>query len=423
MPAMTIKFPKGLSMKKYLGFLFLLLPLFITIAFSGCSSESDSPPTVVRYAGSVPVGDFVEIQLDRTNSMVRRINYTNPSEDSGWLSFSSLTVSDPLASGFSLLNLVNLDDGGYVLFAEFPDTALVYQVFDSLDEADGWPAYVVLRETVSTSNYYEKSYNWMKFNIEPVPTTDSAMEAGFAAFDATAAEGMLYGAGYYSLDDTVTDINTGDGVKMDSFVSNPELVANTLWTDTEGDMNTALTLTGTASGTNIIDFGPDIGGGSGLAIPQSAITLAEAAGTYFVLCYENNQTTQTNTVKPLKVVISAASPHIKVFDYEDRTDTGTPVFSSDLIAIADLTAVNSPGGTVAIAEQFATASGLSGASSTAISTASECQGSFVALGTDQVINILFDPNGGFCGFSMSDNASDNIIRFGFGINDAAYANQ
>ncbi|MBN2402654.1 MAG: hypothetical protein JXN64_09655 [Spirochaetes bacterium] len=272
--------------------------------------------------------------------------------------------------------------------------------------------------------YYENAYNWMRFRIEEIPATDSDMEAGFAAFDAASNEGLLYGAGYYSAGDSISDINSSDASKVNSFMYNPELVANTMWQGAVGDMNNAVTLTGTATGTNMLDFGPDVGGGgSGLAIPQSDITLAEAAGTYFLLCYENDQTSHSNSVNPMKLVISATGQQIKIFQYSDRTDTGIPGFSDSLTAVADLTADESPGGTTAIKDQYADISGNADASSAVVRNAHYCLGSFVAQETDQVINIIFDPSGAFCGFTMFDTTGNDIIRFGFGVKDAGYVNQ
>ena len=85
---------------------------------------------MLSYAGSQPVGDFVEVQIDRDNSQVRRINYTNP-EDSGWLSYTAVASTDTQAQGFSILNRAEAGNGYYVLFAEFPNAAIVYQIFDS----------------------------------------------------------------------------------------------------------------------------------------------------------------------------------------------------------------------------------------------------------------------------------------------------
>lgn len=402
--------------------LFSFFVCIILALSSGCGDSSDDKSaTIITYAGSEPVGDFVVVQIDKTNSKVRRINYTtDPDEDTGWLPYTAVSAAD--AEGFSILYRVNVT-GGYVIFAEFPNTAVVYQMFDASDDPVGWPVYVVYRERVDKSSYYEKAYNWMKFTIDSTPA-DSEMEAGFAAFDTSAEEGLLYGAGYYSLDDSINDINDGDVAKISTFVENTELIANTMWTGTEGDMNTALTLTGTASGTNILDFGPGAGGGMGLAIPQSDVTLATAAGTYFVLVYENDKTADTSTVQPMKVVISGTSPNIEVFQYSDNTSTATPVLSNDLTAIADLTAPESPNG-IAIKTQFATASGNAAAASAVVKSAHLCEGSFVAIdaGGNYVINLMFDSQGGFCGFSMFDTTGNDIIRFGFGIKDANYVNQ
>jgi hypothetical protein len=393
----------------------------LTLIIAGCGSSDEEEASIASYGGSMPVGDFIVVQIDRSSSLVRHINYTTD-EDSGWLSYTAVSPSDDKARGFSILNRVEIDGGNYVLFAEFPNTAVVYQVFDSSDNSVDWPVYVVYREEVDKSTYYEKAYNWMKFTIDETVSDDSAMEAGFAAFDSTSAEGLLYGAGYNSEDDSINDINAADQSKVDSFTANTELVANTMWTGTVGDMNTAITLTGTASGANILDFGPDTGGGSGIAIPQSNVTLSTAAGTYFLLVYDNNKASDTVTVTPMKLVISATSPHIKVFEYTENTESGTTTFSDDLTAIENLDASESPG-TDPIKDDFSSTSGNSSASSTIVQNAHLCKGSFVAVETDQVLNIMFDSTGSFCGFTMFDTTGDDIIRFGFGIKDSGYTNQ
>ena len=93
-----------------------------------------------------------------------------------------------------------------------------------------------------------------------------------------------------------------------------------------------------------------------------------------------------------------------------------------MTAIENLSAANSPGGSIPIATQFATESGNSGAVSTSVQGAHVCSGSFVSAETDAVICIIFDPEGNFCGFTMKDSTGDDIIRFGFCIKDEDYTN-
>ncbi len=409
-------------MKKGMGIIALILIMLTCMTSCSSSDSNDDPPsnTITNYAGSDPVGDFIVIQIDKTNSKVRHINYTaDPDEDSGWLDYTKIAAAD--AEGFSNQNRVELSGGEYVIFAEFPNTAIVYQLFDASNDAVGNPVYAVLREKVDIDSYYEKAYNWMKFEIDASTATDSEMEVGFAAFDASSNEGLLYGAGYYGYDDTISDINSGDIQKVTLFEENTALIANTMWGGAVGDMDNAITLTGTQSGTNILDFGPASGGGMGLAIPQSDVSLATASGTYFLLVYEADKVGGTSSVEPMKLVISSTSPHIKVFPYNGNTETDSPVFSDDLTAVADLTAGESPGGTTPIMEQFATASGNSAAVSSVVQNAHESSGTFAATDPNYGLAIIFDPLGGFCGFTMTDNSTDTI-RFGFGIKDSLYTN-
>ncbi|MBN2041348.1 MAG: hypothetical protein JW864_15010 [Spirochaetes bacterium] len=410
---------------------FTLTPLFFSlflISVNCGNDKDDTKNTIISYAGSMPVGDFIVIQINRESSLVRRINYTpDPDEDSGWLAYFSVPADDENAEGFSIIKRVELTGGHYVLFAERADTALVYQEFDSTHNPAGWPSFVILRERVDRSQYYEKAYNWMRFRIEEIPTTNSAMEAGFAAFDSESNFGIMYGAGYRSAEppgDCIGDINdSADTSRVDNFTYNTELTANTMWTGAESDMNAAVNLAGTASGSNMIDFGQSVGdGGSGLAVPQSDVTLTEAEGTYLLMCYENNQTTHTNTVEPMKLVISGSGMHLKLYVYSQNTITELPVFTASLKPVAALTAAESPGGAVAIINQYAATSGNIGAHSETVRNAHMCRGSFFAQDSDCIINIIFDPDGLFCGFTMSDTESDEIIRFGFGIKDTEYRN-
>jgi len=313
-------------------------------------------------------------------------------------------------------------------------------MFLTSDAPSGYPVYVVLRDKVDKAEYSEKAYNWIKMKIgsDPVDPDAAEMEAGFAAFDTYVEgsgtyEGLLYGAGFNSEEEEdvvthgITPINDGSSM-ISSFVENTELVANTMWTGTVGDMDSAITLTGTGSGTNILDFGPDQGGGMGLVIPQSDVSLADAAGTYFVLCYQSDKTADTETVQPIKVVLSTESgANIRVFDYEAKTNGATGLILTDtLTALASLPAGESPGGSTAINLQFEEAAGNDGAYSTAVQNAHLCPGVFVAsdeTSGEWVITVSIDPLGNFFGFTMLDGTGANdIVRFGFGIKDDGYEN-
>ncbi|MBN2402653.1 MAG: hypothetical protein JXN64_09650 [Spirochaetes bacterium] len=120
-------------------FIFPIVLLLLIFTFAGCGkSENEERDSVISYAGSMPVGDFIVIHLDRAGSLVRHINYTT-GEDSGWLPYTSVAASHEDAQGFSILKRVELPGGNYVLFAEFPNTALTYQEFDSTGTTVGWP--------------------------------------------------------------------------------------------------------------------------------------------------------------------------------------------------------------------------------------------------------------------------------------------
>ena len=137
----------------------LVLGIIILGAIALMSScPTPAEPQITHYAGSDPKGDYIEIQINHDEAKVRRINHTTL-EDSGWLSYTPETA---MSSGFSILYRVVTDATHFVLFAEFPQAACIYQAFDNTTPppvTEGNPVYVVYREQVSTSTYYAKAYN------------------------------------------------------------------------------------------------------------------------------------------------------------------------------------------------------------------------------------------------------------------------
>ncbi|UCB46605.1 MAG: hypothetical protein JSV25_04080, partial [Spirochaetota bacterium] len=343
----------------------------------------------------------------------------------------SLPVSDEHAQGFKIIKKVDLGVDGFVLFAEFPQAACVYQKFDSLGDADGNPVYVVYRVQVDKSSYYEKAFNWMKFYIDST-LDQSDMSTGFSAFDTSGEQGLLYGAGYSKKREAeeaeeggVENINSLGTTKVDDFTADSETSANILWTGDVGDMATAISMVGTASGAVIMDFGTDTGGGMGLAIPQATMSFGQLAGTYFTLVYGFDQDTNEQTISVMKTVIKS-DQSLEVYDFADKTDNpSNAVFDQDFTPVGTL-----DGGPLypeTIAETFQRISGCGDAASSVVNNAYSCNGSFVAqdVASDITVVAQFDSTGRFFGFTMFDNntdATDYVLRFGLGIRDTGYTN-
>ena len=162
----------------------------------------------------------------------------------------------------------------------------------------------------------------------------------------------------------------------------------------------------------------------GLAIPQADTSWSQLAGTYFTLVYGFDRFTDAHEVSPMKIVIDS-SGNCKVYPYDEKTDTGTPVFDQDFTAIGDF--VGGPVALEDISDTFLRVSGCSSADSSVVQNAYLCKGGFIAQ--DAVENIVvvsgFDSSGRFLAFTMFDEetgALDYRIKFGFGIRDTGYMN-
>jgi hypothetical protein len=407
---------------------------------SSCTSEGDVDGSLFSYGGSDPKGDFIVIIMDKENSLVKHTNYTEGEIESSqpWYAYTSVDPSNAYANGFSIIYRVDLGVDGFVLFSEFPQAAVVYQKFDSLGDADGDPVYAVYREQVDKTSYYNRAYNWLRFFIDTSVAADqSDMSAGFTAFDAASTQGSMYGAGYSKKEDVenpgdpdggVDDINEGDTVTVDGFTADSATVSNIMWTGAIGDWAKAIAMVGTASGSVILDFGSDMGGGMGLAIPQASISWSAVAGTYFTMVYEFNQLTDESQVNPMKIVITS-SGYCEVYPFDLKTDNpANAVFNRQFVALGSLL-----GGplypTETIAETFERVSGVDqpGVVSSVVQNAYTCNGTFVAEdpAEDQVVVAVCDSSGRFFGFTMFDeelSTDDYIIRFGCGIRDTGYTN-
>jgi len=277
----------------------------------------------------------------------------------------------------------------------------------------------------------------MEFKINDLG--DSDMTTGFAGFDVSGLptpQGLLYGAGYShrrelegGANGGVEDVNTGDLLKVDAFTYDSSLVANIMWEGGHtGDMDWALVLTGTASGTNIIDHGILAGGGMNIVLPQasSALFSSAYAGMYFTMRYELNGQSGATLIEPLKLVVTSGG-NVQAYDWNLPIAGQVALFDKPLVNVSSFS-----GGPVAletISQTYARVSENSSATSTTVQGAHLCKGAFIAedTGAKTIVVVMFDPSGKFLGFTMfkaltpdATPENDFEIRFGVGIKDAGY---
>ncbi len=405
----------------------LLLPILAVLLFSffaGCPGPDpvDTIDSIRSYGGSIPIGDLVTIYIDSAKSKVKCINNTTD-EDSGWLSYTVLPKNDQHNSGFSILKKAVIDETKFVIFAEYPNAAVIYQMFED-GETIGEPVYVVSRSMINKNTFKDKAYNWMKFLIDATDDEESDMNCGFVGFD-TDTDGLMYGASYShnsningDINKGLSDINTGGVVSVANMTANAANYSNELWPSGDtSDLADAVSLIGTPSGSIILDFGMNTGGGMGIAIPQSDIELTDVDGTYFAMVYFYEASTDTTSVDPMKIVVSSTG--IQVFNYSDSISTGTPVFDENLTKLAEYA-----GGpdSKPVCTSFADYAGNNSATSTTIQDANNCRGAYLAGSEDAIVNVMFDPNGKFLTFTMfmGSDPDDRSIGFGFGIRDNNY---
>lgn len=431
-------------MKKSIRIIGLLFVAFIVgVVLIGCAQEppadTDDGDTASYkyYGGSDPEGDYIVVGIDKVNKKVTHKNLTTGDSHGPFAYVNETTMN----FGFSFLKHAELTaaelgepNGGFVIFGEYPDAACIYQLFKYTDagktnsETIGNPQYAVYRQATDKTEFYAKAYNWMKFFIDD-NVTDSDMETGFAAFDGSAQYGKMYGAGYSHRANLngygyhgINNINSDGSTYVSNFTYYSAELANVMWTGTVGDFSDAISVVGTPSGTYVMDFGPNVGGGMGLVVPQSDISLASVEGVYFVMVYEYNMTNGESGANPMKMVIDGGK--LSVYIYDEDTNSAA-VWAEDLIAIA---AANSGPTDEPITNSFEIVASNNNAVSLVVQNAHECKGAFISFGTNasgdtnDVATMMFDPQGRFFGFTgFFKEVDGDVIRFGFGIKDANYS--
>ncbi len=412
------------------GGLFLLL---------GCGGEGGAGVSYPSYGGTDPKGDFIVVMLDRNNSKVKKINYTLGETESSqpWYDYTAIAANTPQASGFSIVKSIDIGDGAYVLFAEYPDAVCVFQAFTAVGIGDGNPVFLVYRDAADKSSFYSRAYNWVKLLIDTEGSgADSDVSCGFAAFDASGKAGKMYGAAYSKLENWkssgdvngVSNINEGGGAGIDALAYDAGSMAFCMWNGSVGDWSNAVAITGTATGALVLDWGQNVGGGGAIAVPQTSAVddlptfFTAMAGTYLTMTYGYVSNYQEER-GPVKVVIDSDGT-LNVYDFGDRTDTGDPYTDEPLA----LTSVEDfEGGPVMdedIVDTFYTVAGNGEAESTVVQNAHLCRGAFLGTYGDILMMIGFDPSGRFFGFTLFDDLGDGVyaVRSGIGIKDEDYDN-
>lgn len=424
-----------------------ILAVFTALFFLGaCAAAGDNKtdgPTggssLTTYAGSDPKGDYIVVEFDTANSLVRRINITT-GETNGWFAYTTLPYTSQYANGFGIVKKAIITNIGpmtnFVLFTEFPQAACVYMIMlvsNGVDTVIDNPAYVVYRQTLSGSDLYGKAYNWMKFTIDSIGS-NSDMECGFASYDASANNGRMFGAGYSRKQQTgqdisncgFNDIDSGDNMYVTNFTYNSDAVSLTMWTGSVGDWTRAISMTGTASGAIILDFGTNCGGGSGLAFPQSSLAAnpttwwSTVGGTYFTVIYEYNSSNYQSSVNPIKINVGSGG-RVRVYQFADHI-SDTPFFDQVMTMMSNAGTNQSPATTNTVCQLMTYFSENSNAVSSAVQNAHYALGSYLYASSGIVLYAMFDPEGRFMSFTMYEDMGGGYytIRFGFGIKDSAY---
>jgi hypothetical protein len=405
--------------------IFTVTSLFFSCGSDGKSSNSSTPLTSATYSGADPKGDFIAIEIDGSAQTVTHNNYTT-SETNGPYTYS--TVTDPtLSGGFTNMFMTEVfNTNMYALFVIVDGVAIIYQLFTNNGTASDFtddspyetPGYAFVRlDMDDLSSFKEKSFNWIKFKMDTT-NTEGNFEAGFAAFDS--GIGTAYGAYYNNRADEADgsppygdyDANGIDDIgplNLDSFTHDASTMSHS-----SGN----LTFIPNKNGDSVLDFGANEG--AGYAVRQADTKEWQSAynGTYFMMVYHNDSTGAEQSVEPMKLVLSTSTSnstngYFRAYDHGSSTVT----MEGEFIPVEDLTGANSPGGTTPIIDQFASTSGIGGATSTEIADANKAHGGFVSQpDSDTVLFGMMDPNGNYLFFTMfMDEGATYEYNFGFGV--------
>ncbi len=395
------------------------------------------------YSGSDPKGDFIEIRIDHAASTITHVNHTT-GITSGPYNFSKVPQGSG-SWGFDILYKAQIDAPPvkYALFAIFENTCIVYQLFNDADSPIGNPNYALIREELGLADGYEHNYNWMKYRFNAGGLSDQCdMEAGFAAFDSAPESGNFFGASYSNQREMsllpaphptngITNINPNEEYKLDFFTYDPLTVS--YYMSILPGMAGRFSLIPSKSDAIIMDFGPAIGGGSGLILPQANNEnwSGNYNGTYLSMHYNYNTATAVSHVYALKYAFNGAlTGELDAFNLNDNTAADSAFLSGEFEPVCSLAGADSPGGVIPIAVQFRNISENIDALSPVVHSAHLCRGAFVSIipvagGRTVIVYLMFEPMGRFGSYTgFTRDAAGGVVEyyFGFLIKDKDYSN-
>lgn len=398
----------------YRGMLFVIL---LGAILAGCGSggggskgPSNGVLSSLTYGGADAKGDYIAITIDASASTLTIQNYTLGGTK-GPYRFSKVT--DPAQNGGfqNLYRTVPFSDNPnhYAQFIIANGAAILYQVFDDKGPV-GTPCFAFYRKDVPNLNVYNgTAYNWVRFQMD-LDEKEGNFEVGLVAFD---DDGTWYGAGYdnrmwvdypnnpeYKFG--VHKSFGGRIIKTSDFSHEPSIVAHQFEN-----------VTAIATHNNDFIFDAGLNNGAFYAIRQATTNSWQSMynGTYFLLCYENNNNGSEQSITSMKLVLSGSNFQI--------SQGGTLMISGRLYDVE--TCPGGPEGNP-LASLFEEQSGCSSATSNNVKNAYNCRGSFMGsadAGSDasSAIYLIMDPKGQYLCVTIFKENNDNTYNywFGFGI--------
>lgn len=401
------------NIKFYRGMLFMIL---LGVILAGCGGGGGGGPkgsglSTLTYGGADAKGDYIAITIDASASTLTIRNYTL-----GWTRgpYRFSKVTDPAQNG-GFQNLYRTvpfsdDPNYYAQFIIANGAAILYQVFNDKGPF-GTPCFAFYRKDVPNLNVYNgTAYNWVKFQMD-LDEEEGNFEVGPFAID---DNGTWYGAGYDNrmrVDDPsnleyklgVHKAFGGNTITTSDFSYRSDLVAHKFKFDD-------VIAIATHNNDFILDAGKD--NGAYYAIRQAMTNSWQSIynGTYFLLCYENNNNGSEQSITSMKLVLNGSGFQI--------SQGGTLMLSGPLY---DVEGGGGPEGE-SLASLFEEQSDCSSATSNIVKNAYKCRGSFMGsadAGSDSssAIYLIMDPKGQYLCVAIFKENNDGTYNywFGFGI--------
>lgn len=376
----------------------------------GGGSNNGNGLSTLTYGGADAKGDYIAITIDASASTLTIRNYTL-----GWTRgpYSFSKVTDPAQNG-GFQNLYRTDPffddpSHYAQFIIANGAAILYQVFNDKG-SDGTPCFAFYRKDVPNLNVYNgTAYNWVKFQMD-LDEKEGNFEVGPFAID---DNGTWYGAGYDNRMrvDYPSSTEHELGVRK-SFGGNTITTSNFSYkSDLVAHQFENVTVIATHNNDFIFDAGEN--NGAYYAIRQAMTNTWQSIynGTYFLLCYENNNNGSEQSITSMKLVLSGSSFQI--------SQGGALMLSGSLFDVETC-----PGGpdNKPLAPLFEKHSGCSNATSNIVKNAYKCRGSFMGSAdassdSSSAIYLIMDPKGQYLCVTIFKENNDGTYNywFGFGI--------